>query len=75
VHRRRSRNRQVGLALAAGRPLDAILASLGHVAEGVDAARAARALRAQHGIEMPITEAVARVLDGAIRSATRSRRC
>ena len=61
-----SRNRQVGLALAAGRPLDGILASLGHVAEGVDAARAARSLARKHGIEMPITEAVARVLDGAI---------
>ena len=59
-----SRNRQVGLALAAGRPLGAILASLGHVAEGVDAARAARALAHHHGIEMPITEAVASVLDG-----------
>jgi len=61
-----SRNRRVGLGLAAGRPLDAILASLGHVAEGVDAARAARSLARKHGIEMPITEAVARVLDGAI---------
>ena len=59
-----SRNRQVGLALAAGRPLDAILASLGHVAEGVDAARAARALARRHGIEMPITQGVASVLDG-----------
>jgi glycerol-3-phosphate dehydrogenase (NAD(P)+) len=59
-----SRNRRVGLALAAGRPLGAILASLGHVAEGVDAARAARALAHEHGIEMPITEAVASVLDG-----------
>jgi glycerol-3-phosphate dehydrogenase (NAD(P)+) len=36
-----SRNRRVGLGLAQGRPLDAILASLGHVAEGVHAARAA----------------------------------
>ena len=59
-----SRNRRVGLGLAAGRPLDAILASLGHVAEGVDAARAARSLARKHGIEMPITEAVASVLDG-----------
>ncbi|MFI4926031.1 MAG: NAD(P)H-dependent glycerol-3-phosphate dehydrogenase, partial [Vicinamibacteria bacterium] len=61
-----SRNRQVGLGLAAGRSLDAILASLGHVAEGVDAARAARGLARKHGIEMPISEAVARVLDGAL---------
>ena len=58
-----SRNRRVGLGLAQGRSLEAILASLGHVAEGVHAARAARMLARRHGIEMPITEAVARVLD------------
>jgi glycerol-3-phosphate dehydrogenase (NAD(P)+) len=61
-----SRNRQVGLALASGRRLDEILASLGHVAEGVHAARAASALARHHGIDMPITEAVARVLDGVL---------
>ncbi|MEO8486240.1 MAG: NAD(P)H-dependent glycerol-3-phosphate dehydrogenase [Betaproteobacteria bacterium] len=60
-----SRNRQVGLALARGQPLDAILARLGHVAEGVHAARAARVLAHRHAIEMPITEAIARVLEGA----------
>ena len=58
-----SRNRRVGLALAQGRRLPEILAALGHVAEGVNAARAARSLARHHGIEMPITEAVARVLD------------
>ena len=58
-----SRNRQVGLGLARGQGLEAILASLGHVAEGVHAARAARALARHHGIEMPIADAVARVLD------------
>jgi len=57
-----SRNRRVGLALAEGRSLDDILAELGHVAEGVPAARAARRLAQQHGIEMPICEAVDRVL-------------
>jgi len=57
-----SRNRQVGLALARGQPLDAILAELGHVAEGVQATRAARALALHHGVDMPIVEAVHRVL-------------
>ena len=57
-----SRNRRVGLGLAEGKTLAAVLAELGHVAEGVPAARAARALAAQHGIEMPICEAVDRVL-------------
>ena len=59
-----SRNRQVGLALAGGRPLAEILAALGHVAEGVDAARAACGLAARYGVEMPIAEGVAHVLDG-----------
>jgi glycerol-3-phosphate dehydrogenase (NAD(P)+) len=57
-----SRNRRVGLALAQGKRLPAILAELGHVAEGVTAAIAARTLAAHHGVEMPICEAVYRVL-------------
>jgi len=57
-----SRNRRVGVALAQGQPLPAILAGLGHVAEGVGAARAVRALAGGHGVEMPICEAVDRAL-------------
>jgi glycerol-3-phosphate dehydrogenase (NAD(P)+) len=59
-----SRNRSVGLALAAGRPLAAILQELGHVAEGVySAAMAVRRAQAR-GVEMPIAAAVADVLEG-----------
>ncbi len=58
-----SRNRRVGLGLAEGRDLTAILADLGHVAEGVPAARAVRALARLHGVDMPICEAVDRVLN------------
>ena len=57
-----SRNRRVGLALGAGRPLAAILAELGHVAEGVVATRAVRALAQEHLLDMPICDAVHRVL-------------
>ncbi|HEX7270735.1 MAG TPA: NAD(P)H-dependent glycerol-3-phosphate dehydrogenase [Casimicrobiaceae bacterium] len=57
-----SRNRRVGLALAAGRALPAILAELGHVAEGVPAARDVHTLSASLGVEMPISEVVYRVL-------------
>jgi glycerol-3-phosphate dehydrogenase (NAD(P)+) len=57
-----SRNRRVGLALAKGQPLAEILGELGHVAEGVAAARAVRALCAAHALDMPICEAVFRVL-------------
>ncbi len=57
-----SRNRRVGLALAAGKSLPGILADLGHVAEGVPAAAAVRALARHHGVEMPICDAVHDVL-------------
>lgn len=56
-----SRNRQVGLALAAGQRLDSILAS-GLTAEGVRCAQAALAMAQQHQIDAPITAAVCQVL-------------
>jgi glycerol-3-phosphate dehydrogenase (NAD(P)+) len=58
-----SRNRQVGLKLARGQPLDAILAELGHVAEGVGTARALCGMADSRGVDMPITRAVCKVLD------------
>jgi len=58
-----SRNRQVGLRLARGEALASILAALGHVAEGVAATRAARALALHHRLDMPIVDAVHRVLE------------
>jgi glycerol-3-phosphate dehydrogenase (NAD(P)+) len=57
-----SRNRRVGLELARGKKLDAIVAELGHVAEGVPCARAVRELASRLGVDMPITNAVAGVL-------------
>jgi len=57
-----SRNRTVGLRLARGVKLETILAELGHVAEGVQTARAALALAGRHGVDMPITQAVCAVL-------------
>ena len=57
-----SRNRKVGLELALGKPLDAIVAELGHVAEGVPCAKAVRELARKLGVDMPITNAVAGVL-------------
>ena len=64
-----SRNRTVGLRLAAGRPVAAILAELGHVAEGVASAPMVLQRARVVGVEMPIVEAVARVLDGALAPA------
>jgi glycerol-3-phosphate dehydrogenase (NAD(P)+) len=64
-----SRNRRVGLELARGRPLKDVVASLGHVAEGVHSAREAAKLAASRGVEMPVTEAVSAVLEGRITPA------
>ena len=57
-----SRNRRVGLELARGASLAAVLASLGHVAEGVACCGAVRSSANRLGVELPITEAVATVL-------------
>jgi glycerol-3-phosphate dehydrogenase (NAD(P)+) len=61
-----SRNRRVGLALAAGKTLDDILRDLGHVAEGVSTAAAVDALARRMQVEMPITAAVAALLRGEL---------
>jgi glycerol-3-phosphate dehydrogenase (NAD(P)+) len=57
-----SRNWTVGNQLARGRPLAAIQADLGQVAEGVTTTVAARQLAARFGVEMPIAELMHRVL-------------
>ena len=61
-----SRNRRVGLGLAAGKPLAQILHELGHVAEGVYSAPTVLARAAALGVEMPITAAVVEVLAGRL---------
>ena len=61
-----SRNRRVGLELARGKPLPAIIAELGHVAEGVHSAHAALARAKNCGVEMPIATAVDAVLQGRL---------
>jgi glycerol-3-phosphate dehydrogenase (NAD(P)+) len=61
-----SRNRRVGLSLAAGEPLDRVLAALGHVAEGVLCAQAVSDLAKQHQVEMPICTTVSHVLNGQL---------
>jgi glycerol-3-phosphate dehydrogenase (NAD(P)+) len=61
-----SRNRRVGLALAAGKPLPEILDNLGQVAEGVLCASAVGNLAARLGVEMPITTMMDAVLSGKL---------
>jgi len=59
-----SRNRSVGIELGRGHKLPAILAQLqGKVAEGVRTTSATLGLAAAHGVEMPITEQMAAILE------------
>lgn len=53
-----SRNYRVGLRLAQGELLPKILDDLGETAEGVRTTNSVRAFAQEHGIDMPITEAV-----------------
>ena len=57
-----SRNRQVGIELGKGRPLDEILAGMRMVAEGVGTTAALLALAREAKVELPITEHVAAIL-------------
>ena len=59
-----SRNRRLGLGLAAGRPLDEIVKALGEVVEGIQTTRAACRLAARLGVDAPIANQVCAVLDG-----------
>ena len=61
-----SRNRQVGLALGAGKTLEETLESLGHVAEGVGTAREVARLATELQVDMPIAQAVAAVIRGEL---------
>lgn len=59
-----SRNRRAGLALGRGETLVQALLSIGQAVEGVKSAPEVAQLAAEHGVEMPITEQVYRVLQG-----------
>ena len=61
-----SRNRRVGIELARGKPLKEVLASLGHVAEGVRSAREVTSLARKKGVDMPVSDAVNAVLEGKL---------
>jgi len=74
-----SRNRTVGVWLGRGQKLDDILRDVKFVAEGIKTSKSARALSERHGIEMPITTEMYRVLyenesprDGIQRLMTRA---
>lgn len=57
-----SRNHRIGMALARGEKLEEAVARLGMVAEGVYAARSARALAHRYAIRMPLFKRIDRIL-------------
>ncbi|HIE47619.1 TPA: glycerol-3-phosphate dehydrogenase, partial [Candidatus Bipolaricaulota bacterium] len=57
-----SRNRRVGLRIGRGEPLQEILAGMRMVAEGVHTSQLVHELAEQLGVELPLCEAVYRVL-------------
>ena len=61
-----SRNRRMGLALAKGKSVQQALAEIRQVVEGVRVAPEVLRLARKHGVEMPISEQVVKVLAGEI---------
>ncbi len=57
-----SRNRRMGLGLAAGRNVDEVAQEIGQVVEGVYAAGAVHEVRTRLDVDMPICEQVYRIL-------------
>jgi glycerol-3-phosphate dehydrogenase (NAD(P)+) len=64
-----SRNHHVGSELGRGVPLDAILAEMSMVAEGVGTAPAVLELASRYGTDMPIAKTVGAVLNSTIAPA------
>lgn len=57
-----SRNRRMGLALAAGKSIDEAAEEIGQVVEGVGAARAVHEQAGRLGVRMPIIEQIYRIV-------------
>jgi glycerol-3-phosphate dehydrogenase (NAD(P)+) len=57
-----SRNRSVGIGLGKGKTIAEVLAGMSQVAEGVKTTKSARDLADRLGVEMPITQAMYRLI-------------
>eukprot|EP01137_Pigoraptor_chileana_P020147 Opistho-2@82135 len=64
-----SRNRTVGVRLAKGETLEAIMESIGEAVEGVPTAGVAAKLAEQHGLDLPIFKSIALILEGKLSCA------
>ena len=70
-----SLNRRLGIALGQGARLAEIVAALPEVPEGIGSVRACRALARQKGLHLPISEAVAAILEGERDASTLEAAC
>ena len=61
-----SRNRRLGLALGRGQTIEAAVREIGQVVESIQTADEVMRQAEKHGIELPITSGVQRVLHGDI---------
>lgn len=61
-----SRNRRMGLLLAQGKSVPEAIQEIKQVVEGVKAAPEVLRLAQKHGVDMPITEVVTRLIEGKI---------
>jgi glycerol-3-phosphate dehydrogenase (NAD(P)+) len=57
-----SRNRQAGLAIGRGESPEEFLQETGYTVEGIRTAKAVKAMAERYGIQMPISEAIYRVI-------------
>jgi len=57
-----SRNRHLGEAIGRGESLDHIMSSMNMIAEGVKTTKAVYHMALRHGIDMPITQAIYKIL-------------
>jgi len=57
-----SRNRYLGEAIGRGESLDHIMSSMNMIAEGVKTTKAVYHMALRHGVDMPITEAIYKIL-------------
>ncbi|MCH7695710.1 MAG: NAD(P)-dependent glycerol-3-phosphate dehydrogenase [Proteobacteria bacterium] len=64
-----SRNRRLGLALAAGKSLNEACQEIGQVVEGVKTAEVVPSLAQKYKIEMPISEQIIKVIHGELTPA------
>jgi glycerol-3-phosphate dehydrogenase (NAD(P)+) len=70
-----SLNRRLGIALGRGARLADVLRDLPEVPEGIASVRACVELAREHGLELPIAEAVASILDGRSEPASLEAAC